>query len=198
VGNELQIIVIEDDLADAARITHELKRRGVSFHSRCVETREDFLSCVERQRPDIILSDHKLRSFNGFDALELAQERCPQVPFVFVTGSYDQNVIVEMFDAGASGCVFKNRMSDLVPVIEQALDELRQRARRLEAAAHRSSAPPPRAGPRTESTPSKGVKPVCAGCKSVRDNSGEWQPLEIYLRIHRQATVTLALCPSCA
>jgi len=198
VGNELQILVIEDDPADAMRIAHELKKRGVFFRSQCVQTREDFVANMERRLPDIILSDHGLPSFSGFAALEIAQEQCPQVPFVFVTGSYDQNMIVEMFDGGASGYVFKNRLSDLVPVMEQALEEARQRARWLEEAANNpgpSSACP---APRAETRPGRGIRLVCAGCKSVRDDAGAWEPLDSFLRKHRQATVTLALCPSCA
>lgn len=198
MGKELKILIIEDDLADAIRLTHELKKRGIVFHGTRVETREDFLSSIQSQQPDIILSDHGLPSFTGFEALEIIQESCPQVPFVFVTGSYDHNMIVEMFDGGAAGYVFKNRLSELVPVIQQALDEVKQRARRREEETSSQNEPADQPPLLQEIKPAKNIQLFCARCKNVRSEDDDWEPLESYLRKHRQATVTLALCPSCA
>jgi Zn-finger nucleic acid-binding protein len=39
---------------------------------------------------------------------------------------------------------------------------------------------------------------ICSRCKKVRDERGEWEQIDVYLRRHQQATVTLALCPACA
>ena len=87
MGKELQILIIEDDPADAERLLRELKREGFAFQSRRIQTRDEFLGCLEAQPPDLILSDHGLPTFNGFAALEIVQEKCPDVPFVFVTGT---------------------------------------------------------------------------------------------------------------
>jgi len=198
VGNELQILIIEDDPADADRLMHELKRQGFAFQGQRVETRDDFLRNLERQPPDLILSDSGMPAFSGFAALELVQEKCPQVPFVFVTGYYDQGLMVEMFDGGAAGYVYKNRLTDLGPVIRQAQEEVRQRRQsRLEEGpdelggdANSAPAKEPKAG--------KDLRMICSHCKKVRDERGEWEQIDVYLRRHEQATVTLALCPACA
>jgi DNA-binding NtrC family response regulator len=197
LGQELHILIIEDDLADAIRLTHELKRRGLNFRSTRVETHEDFLSALDRQPPDLVLSDHGLPSFSGFIALEIVQQRCPQVPFIFVTGSHDQNMMVEMFDGGAAGYVFKNRLSELVPVIEQALEDARQRARRLAEETARQIAAAAPAAPCSEARTPRNLRPICGRCKRVRNDGGQWEPLESHLKQHRQATITLALCPAC-
>jgi hypothetical protein len=106
--------------------------------------------------------------------------------------------MVEMFDGGAAGYVFKNRLSELVPVIEQALEDARQRARRLaEETARRIAAATP-AAPRSEARTPRNLRPICGRCKQVRNDGGEWEPLESHLKQHRQATITLALCPACA
>lgn len=44
----------------------------------------------------------------------------------------------------------------------------------------------------------EGLLPVCASCKKIRDDQGEWQPMELYLREHAQVTFTHGLCPKCA
>ena len=195
---ELQILIVEDDPADADRLMHELGRQGFAFHGQRVETRDDFLHNLEEQPPDLILSDSGLPAFSGFAALELVQEKCPEVPFVFVTGYYDQGLMVEMFDSGAAGYVYKNRLTDLGPVIRQAQEEVRQRRQpRVEEESDDADKEAKRASAR-EAKPGKDLRLICSNCKKVRDERGEWEQIDVYLRRHEQATVTLALCPACA
>lgn len=42
-----------------------------------------------------------------------------------------------------------------------------------------------------------GLLPVCAWCKSIRDDQGYWQRLEDYLGAHTDARLTHAICPDC-
>ena len=190
MGKELRIVVIEDDPADAARLKHELECCGLVFQSECVNSREAFLAAL-KEKPDLILSDHGLPSFSGFTALSIVQEQCLKVPFIFVTGWYDQGMMVEMFDSGAAGYVYKNRLSDLGPVVRQALDEARANE---EAAAQPSTGtlPPPEARPIRE------VRVICAQCKKVRNEKGEWEPIEACFDRQKQVTITLGMCPDCA
>ncbi len=43
-----------------------------------------------------------------------------------------------------------------------------------------------------------GLLPICAWCKSVRDDSGYWARIEAYLGKHAQASLTHSICPHCA
>lgn len=43
----------------------------------------------------------------------------------------------------------------------------------------------------------RGLLPICAWCKRVRDDNDYWQQLEIYLRDHLEMTFSHALCPDC-
>lgn len=196
---ELHILIIEDDPADAIRLTRELGRQGVAFRSTRVETRDDFIATLKQQTPDLVLSDHGLPTFSGFEALELIQQNCPSVPFVFVTGYYDQRTMIEMFEGGALGYVFKNRLRDLSPVIRQALEDARQNN---PGSASRSAASyaAPKGAPQspTEAKLSRDIILICSQCKKVRNEIGAWERLDIYLRKHEKAMVSLALCPRCA
>jgi PAS domain S-box-containing protein len=42
-----------------------------------------------------------------------------------------------------------------------------------------------------------GYLPVCAWCKAVRDESGDWVPLDRYVEQHSDALVTHGMCPTC-
>lgn len=43
----------------------------------------------------------------------------------------------------------------------------------------------------------RGLLPVCAGCKRVRDDEGLWRGIEEYLWTHADVMVSHGLCPSC-
>jgi CheY-like chemotaxis protein len=82
---------------------------GISFVLERVETRSEFLAEITRFRPDLILSDFSLPSFNGMAALEIALQKCPDVPFIFVTGSLGEEVAIDTLKKGATDYVLKHR-----------------------------------------------------------------------------------------
>jgi PAS domain S-box-containing protein len=43
----------------------------------------------------------------------------------------------------------------------------------------------------------RGLLPICASCKKIRDDQGYWQKVELYLAEHTDAEFTHGLCPDC-
>lgn len=43
-----------------------------------------------------------------------------------------------------------------------------------------------------------GLLPICAGCKKIKDDRGEWNQLEAYLCSHSEVAFTHGYCPDCA
>ena len=43
----------------------------------------------------------------------------------------------------------------------------------------------------------KGLIPICAKCKSVRDDRGYWAQVEVYVTEHSDASFTHGICPTC-
>ncbi len=43
----------------------------------------------------------------------------------------------------------------------------------------------------------RGIIPICAGCKKIRDDQGMWNQLEAYLLDHSDAEFSHGLCPDC-
>jgi len=140
VNKELRILVVEDVAADVVMINHELRKSGIAFRSKRVETREDYLRELEDNPPDLIFSDHGVPSFDGFAALRIAKEQCPEVPFIFVTGWAEQESVSQMIQRGATDYVAKSRLSNLVPVVKKAMHLAEERALRkqIERALHKS------------------------------------------------------------
>jgi DNA-binding NarL/FixJ family response regulator len=78
----------------------------------------------------LILSDYSLPSFNGLSALKIARERCPEVPFIFVSGALGEELAIELLKQGATDYVLKNRLSRLAPAVCRALQEVEERNER--------------------------------------------------------------------
>jgi PAS domain S-box-containing protein len=122
--------MLEDDAADVVMINHELRKGGLDFRSKRVETREDFVRELEKDPPDLIFSDHGLPTFDGFSALAIARENCPDTPFIFVTGSMGEEKAVEAVKGGATDYVLKNRLSNVVGAVHRAMNLSEERAQR--------------------------------------------------------------------
>jgi len=43
----------------------------------------------------------------------------------------------------------------------------------------------------------RGILPICANCKKIRDDEGYWQQVEIYVRDHSEARFSHGMCPDC-
>jgi hypothetical protein len=43
----------------------------------------------------------------------------------------------------------------------------------------------------------RGIIPICAGCRQVRTEIGEWQHLEAYVQEHSESQFSHGLCPEC-
>ena len=79
--------------------------------------------------PDLILSDYHLPGFSGAEALEIAQERCPDIPFIIWSGVLGDEAAVELIKQGATDYVLKDRPARLPSAVMRALAEVEQRAR---------------------------------------------------------------------
>jgi hypothetical protein len=44
----------------------------------------------------------------------------------------------------------------------------------------------------------RGLLPICAHCKRIRDTKGNWIQIEVYVRDHSEADFTHSICPQCA
>jgi len=129
----LRILLLEDSLLDTELIQELLTASGIDYELRGVETRSDFLRALEQDTFDLILSDYSLPSFDGISALKLAQANCPDVPFIFVSATLGEELAIETLKSGATDYVLKQRLERLVPAVQRALRESKERFERYRA-----------------------------------------------------------------
>ncbi len=128
----LRILIVEDSQEDVTLLLHSLRTQGYLVDPLVVATSAAMQAALQNQNQDwdLILSDHSLPSFNAVDALTVAKELRPDVPFIIVSGEMDLNQAVKLIKSGAQDYVQKNKLFRLGLTIEHALREynlIRQR-----------------------------------------------------------------------
>ena len=131
--NPLRILSIEDDPKDAELIQDLLETEGLVCEVTRVDTQAALAASLKQGGIDLILADYTLPSFDGISALKFAMKACPDVPFIFVSGTLGEEVAIEALKFGATDYVLKTRLSRLAPSVLRALREATQRAERSRA-----------------------------------------------------------------
>jgi len=119
--DRLRILINEDTPSDADLLEYAIRKAGYDFTVRRVETRDDFLAALHEFLPDVIISDYRLPTFDGMQALELANEHAPLIPFIIATGSMNEETAVECMKAGADDYVLKDHIVRIGPALGVAL-----------------------------------------------------------------------------
>jgi len=194
---KLRILHLEDSRNDAELIRENLADGGIDCEIVRVETREDFVAALEQGGFDLILADYKLPLFDGSSALAIRQEQCADIPFVFVSGQIGEERAIESLKSGATDYVLKDRLSRLVPAVNRALAEEKERTRRKKAEEERERIVHDLKEALARVKTLTGLLPICASCKRIRDERGHWDPVETYIGEHSDAEFSHGMCPDC-
>jgi CheY-like chemotaxis protein len=189
----LNILLLEDSRFDAELIAVELKRLGRPFNLETIKSETELRRSLDFQPPDIILSDHGLPSFDGFRALTIVRQERPELPFIFVSGSNNQQMVVDMFDRGATDYVYKRDLVDLCPAIQRALTEppvIRE--------PDEFSEPRPHVLVEGQTVSSNSCLQFCPKCQRTRDEAGHVIEFAKYLSSFPEATIRRQICAGCA
>ena len=128
----LRILNLEDSARDAELTEAMVSARWPQSYFIQVDTREEFVAGLNEDI-DLILSDYTMPGFSGREALLLAREQRPEVPFLFVSGTIGEDTAVEALKNGATDYVLKHRLMRLIPAVDRALREVEEHNERERA-----------------------------------------------------------------
>ncbi len=123
----LNIVHVEDNTFDAELIHNRIKKEGIDFNVRLVLNRRQFFNEMEKGDIDLILCDYSIPSYSGMEALALAKQKLPFVPFIFVSGTIGEERAIESLKMGATDYIIKDNLARLVPAIIRAIKEVEER-----------------------------------------------------------------------
>jgi len=141
MNHPLRVLIVEDCEMDVESLLRTLSEGGYDTAYQVVETPEAMRENLRNQTWDLITSDHPLPCFNESSALALAQEYCPEVPFIIVSGEIELSLAVSLMRSGAKDYIPKHEIARLLPAVERELlvAEQRREHQRTEAALQEST-----------------------------------------------------------
>ncbi len=128
---------------------------------------------VKGREPAIILLDIMMPEMDGYKTCEWLKKdnRYKHIPVIFLSAKTESEDIVKGFDVGGIDYVTK-------PFISA---ELLARVKT-----------------HVQMKTLKGLLPICAKCKKIRDEQGFWDQIEHYLEKHTDTDFSHGLCDGCA
>ncbi|MGH8106841.1 MAG: response regulator, partial [Arenimonas sp.] len=128
----LRILMVDDSAVDVALNIRALSELDRPIATETVSSEKGLREALQRFLPDIILSDFSMPGFSGQEALEIARQLSPDIPFIFVSGTIGEELAIEAMQRGAVDYVLKDNLRRLKPAVERALlvaDQSRERLR---------------------------------------------------------------------
>jgi DNA-binding NtrC family response regulator len=129
----LRVLSLEDSVNDFEIIKAQLCDAGYKLNITRVDKESDFTFALQNNQYDIILADFHLPGFDPYEALRLALEICPEIPFICVSGSIGEEAAIEFIKQGAVDYVLKDRLVRLPFSIKRALAEAKEKEVRRQA-----------------------------------------------------------------
>ncbi|MBU0490822.1 MAG: response regulator [Chloroflexi bacterium] len=207
------ILIVDDTPANLSLLSQMLAKQG--YQVRPVPDGPLALTAAQAEPPDLVLLDIRMPDMDGYEVCEhlKAHPQTRDIPIIFVSALEDIKDKVKAFTAGGVDYVTKPfqveevlarvathlALRDLQTQLERANQELTRqltetRRSRAELQARNHELQEALSTIKTL----KGLIPICAGCKKIRDDQGYWNHLEAYIMAHSDAQFSHGLCPDCA
>jgi two-component system, cell cycle sensor histidine kinase and response regulator CckA len=123
----IRLLFLEDNPRDVDLVRETLQSEGLECKIATVDSRKGFFDALDQRDFDLILADYSLPAFDGLFALDIALLKCPDIPFIFVSGVMGEELAIETLKSGATDYVLKQRLNRLSYSIRRALEEVEQR-----------------------------------------------------------------------
>ena len=119
----IKILLVEAFSDHIEMIRQILEKDDSNYTLEVTDTEEGLKQAVQEHHPDIILSNTVFPAFEGKSIFNLAKERAPQTPFIFISDSAEVEPVIHFFREGLHDFVLKDNIANLPSSIKLALEK---------------------------------------------------------------------------
>jgi len=192
VSSNKSILIVDDTPDNLTVLRQILNEQG--YRVRPTLSGAIALKTIKADLPDLILLDIVMPDMDGYEvcAILKADKTTRDIPVIFISALKEIEDKTRAFSKGAVDYISKpfhaeeilarvnthltlsslvNRLEKKNIKLQKTLDEVNQL---------------------------RGLLPICASCKKIRDDKGYWNILETYIEKYSAASFSHGICPDCA
>lgn len=129
----VKLLLVEDSVHDVELTLLTLEANGLDVAPVVVFDHDGAREAMLAQTFDVIVCDVLLPSSSGTEVLEVAKQHAPETPFIFLSGMFGEQQVVETMRLGAVDFVLKQNLKVLPKAIRRAVLEVDERKKRRAA-----------------------------------------------------------------
>ena len=169
--NKREILIVDDNSQNIQFLGRILEEND--FTPILARNGEQALILATKEEPDLILLDIMMPGMDGFEVCTRLKEmpQTEHIPIIFLTSITDKGNIVRAFELG--GVDYVTKPFNPAELLARVKTHVEMKILR-------------------------GILPICANCKNVRDDQGYWSQIEAYVTTHSEALFSHGICPECA
>ena len=185
----LRVLIVDDQESIRELLHRQLEKIGHTV----VGKASNGLQAIEfagSLLPDVVLMDIEMPKMDGLEATKIIMDKYPR-PIVLLTSHDDPEMVRQASQAGAGAYLLKPPSAEeiertMIIAAARFADLMELRRLNLEL---------------TEALDNikvlSGLLPICANCKSIRNDRGYWEAVEEYITENTEAHFSHSLCPAC-
>jgi serine phosphatase RsbU (regulator of sigma subunit) len=113
--------MVEDSQSDADLLIRFLNKEKITFTNHRVWNKIDFEKALASNLFDLIISDQTLPTFSGMEAFRIAKKASKSIPFILVTGSVSESLLIEFTKEGVDDYILKENLLRLPSSIKHLI-----------------------------------------------------------------------------
>ncbi len=184
-----RLLIVDDEPVNRRVLVQHLVSAGLTV--RQARSGSEALTLLGQETFDLVLLDVMMPRMSGYEVCRRLREAYGknEMAVLFLTAKTQLVDRLTGFEEGANDYLVKPvaREELLARVITQL--ELLWLHRKLREKVDAQSG---------QIEELREMLPICANCKSIRDDEGFWNRIETYLEAHSNTVLTHSLCPTCA
>lgn len=121
-------LILEDNEVDASLLENYLCKSSKTFDVEWVRSGAEYENRILSLKPDVIITDYRLKDYSGYDALKFRNVHCEKIPFVIVSGHIGEEKAAQLIKEGATDFLMKNNAENaLATTVLRAINEFHEK-----------------------------------------------------------------------
>ncbi len=196
--SKVKILIVEDQFLVANDIKDNLENLGYEI-SAIATSGEKAVKKAGEGKTDLVLMDIVLKGeMDGIEAAEIIRSRF-DLPVIFLTAYRDPKILERAKISEPFGYLIKPfEANELHSNVEIALYKHKIEIEKKKAGEERKKLIHKLKEDLADVKKLSGLLPICASCKKIRNEEGNWNQIEEYLRDRSEVKFSHGVCPECA